>query len=406
MTVKSLYPTVLPSLNLDFANSKKLDPRVTFTRASVGTFVNENGLIATAASGAARFDHDPVTGKCLGLLVEEARTNLLTYSEQFDNAAWIKSSTTITANAATAPDGTLTADRLLETAATITFYTYLTSPALTAGTYTASVYAKGDGSGRLLNLTLNQSGTYRQAYFNLTTGVASNVDAALTASIQTLPNGWFRCSVTGTSSGNTTPFLFTAAAAGEDSVFVLRAGSASAGIYIWGAQLEAGSFPTSYIPTVASTVTRAADVASMTGTNFSSWWNSTASTFLVTGKVSSGRTQADNQGAGYLSTGQGSSRLLYVNLNEIATYDGTNKTWVYVSDQSQTHKMAVAFTTTNQYLVVDGGAAVTGAYNNLYNSASSIFIGKGVKELGGTIARIAYYPVRLPDAQLQALTAT
>jgi hypothetical protein len=269
MTIKNLYPNVRPALSLDFARTKTLDSRVAFTRASTGTYVGADGLIKTAASGAARFDHNPTTGESLGLLVEEARTNLALYSEQFDNAAWTKNSTTVTANAITAPDSTLTADRLLETATTATFYAFISNPAPTPGTYTASVYAKGDGSGRLLDLVLQQSSTYRQAYFNLTTGVVSSVDAALTASIQALPNGWFRCSVTGTSSNNTTPFLFTSVTAGENSVYVNRAGNASAGIYIWGAQLEAGSFPTSYIPTTSATVTRAAEVASVSNTSSS-----------------------------------------------------------------------------------------------------------------------------------------
>ena len=88
MTIKALYPTVRPTLNLDFAKTKVLDPRITYTRASTATFVGSNGLIQTAASGAARFDHNPTTGESLGLLVEEARTNRVTYSEQFDNAGW------------------------------------------------------------------------------------------------------------------------------------------------------------------------------------------------------------------------------------------------------------------------------------------------------------------------------
>ena len=120
MTVKALYPTVLPSLNLDFANSKKLDPRVTFTRASVGTFVNENGLVATAASGAARFDHDTVTGKCLGLLVEEARTNLIKSSNNFIFNDWHFTQCQMTPNAMAAPDGTQTAALIQQTNGTST----------------------------------------------------------------------------------------------------------------------------------------------------------------------------------------------------------------------------------------------------------------------------------------------
>ena len=108
----------VPSLDLRFADTKSLadavtgQSLVTFTRASTGTYVGSDGLIKTAAVNEARFDHNPSTGESLGLLVEEARTNLLTYSEQFDNAAWVKSNSTVTANAGAAPNGTATADLL------------------------------------------------------------------------------------------------------------------------------------------------------------------------------------------------------------------------------------------------------------------------------------------------------
>ena len=109
--VSTGYPIIRPSLTLDFANSQIFDPRITFTRASSGTRTNERGLIESLASGVPRIDFDPVTLACKGLLVEEQRTNLLTYSEQFDNAAWAKVGTcAVSANAISAPDGTVSAD--------------------------------------------------------------------------------------------------------------------------------------------------------------------------------------------------------------------------------------------------------------------------------------------------------
>ena len=403
MTIRHLYPAVEPSLNLDFANSKRLDSRITFTRGSTATYTDESGIIRTAAANEARFDHDS-DGNSLGLLVEESRTNLETYSEVFTDSSWAKTDSSVNPNAIVSPDGLSNGTKLVENTNNAVHGVYKNyGSILTSGVkYTHTVFAKA-GERSTLQLSSSQGSDY--ANFDLLNGTITYSTAGSNASIVALPNGWYKCSsqFTPSSVALVRPFIlvYNTSNPTRTSSYV---GDGTSGIYLWGAQLEAGAFPTSYIPTAGATATRAADVASMTGTNFSNWWNSSASTFLVTGKVSSGRTQADNQGAAYLSTGQGSSRLLYVNLNEIATYDGTNKTWVYVSDQSQTHKMAVAFTTTNQYLVVDGGAAVTGAYNNLYNSASSIFIGKGVKQLGGTIARLAYYPVRLPDATLQALT--
>jgi hypothetical protein len=69
MTIKNLYPSQRPSLDLNFARTKRLDPRITYSRASSGTYVDENGLIQSVATNVARFDHDPVTGESLGLLV-------------------------------------------------------------------------------------------------------------------------------------------------------------------------------------------------------------------------------------------------------------------------------------------------------------------------------------------------
>jgi hypothetical protein len=92
------YPEVRPTLDLNFARVKALDPRITFTRASGGSYVGADGLIKYAGVNEARFDHNPTTGESLGLLVEEQRTNLLLRSEEFDNASWTAEASAITAN--------------------------------------------------------------------------------------------------------------------------------------------------------------------------------------------------------------------------------------------------------------------------------------------------------------------
>ena len=100
------YPTIKPSLNLNFARSRSLDPRITFTRASVGTYVGRDGLIKTAGVDEARFDHDPDTLESLGLLIEESRTNLITYSHEINNTNfWFGSRTYISIDSTISPDG-------------------------------------------------------------------------------------------------------------------------------------------------------------------------------------------------------------------------------------------------------------------------------------------------------------
>jgi hypothetical protein len=138
MSIKRFFPEIRPTLDLNFAATKRLDPRIAFTRTSTGTFVGSNGLIQTAVSGAPRFDHNPTTGESLGLLVEEARTNHNTYSEQFDNAAWVKTRSSITSNTIVAPDGTLTGDKLVEDTTASNTHQISQSASLTAGTHTYS----------------------------------------------------------------------------------------------------------------------------------------------------------------------------------------------------------------------------------------------------------------------------
>lgn len=409
MTIKSLYPTVRPTLNLDFAKTKVLDPRITYTRASTATFVGSNGLIQSAASGAARFDHNPATGESLGFLVEEARTNLLTYSEQFDNAAWSKTGAAITPNTATAPDGTLTADSLIENSGAQS--TVIISQS--GGNIFASVFAKEiPGSAkRYLYIGLDQGsiGSNRWAYAIVDVATGSFVlnsnfiqHTVSNVSVVSFPNGWKRISGYFSSPLDAKRFvigLSNATLPGNSNSSIPYTGDGTSGIYIWGAQLEVGSFPTSYIPTTTATVTRAADVASMTGANFSSWYN-------------------DAQGTIY-----GEWRIPALNKNVIATAAGfgSNGNNGFLRDPSSTTsvpKVKQALGLTNFSLgnlanPANQISAVNGAIGGLIgNVAAGTYPGDlqigfqtgGTSYLNGTIARLAFYPVRFPEAQLQALT--
>ena len=121
MSISQNFPNTRPSLNLNFARSKTLDPRITFSRPQTGngvTYVDEDGLIKYASADEPRFDHDPETGECLGLLIEESRQNLLLRSEEFDNGYWnienaSGSASKGSANIIAAPDGTVTGDEFI-----------------------------------------------------------------------------------------------------------------------------------------------------------------------------------------------------------------------------------------------------------------------------------------------------
>ena len=419
MTIKALYPTVEPSLELDFANTKALDPRISFTRASTGTCVGADGLIKTAASGVARFDHS-TTGGSLGLLVEEARTNLLTYSEQFNDASWTKYGTSITANSITAPDGTQTADLIVESsgAANRGFYNIISVSAIP---YTYSIYVKQKERKFITLTSALGSGDFRVATFDVNAGTVTN-SIASTATITFVGNGWYRCAITYTATATGSWYvgaqMSDSGAAGYQYSYT---GDGTSGIYIWGAQLEAGSFPTSYIPTTTSTVTRAADVASMTGTNFSSWFNRNDGTFLCNAQNLNAEPNPPliltatpfYQGAGGYKLGLSGfwSSVSQLSTDAWANGVGLGGSVINVSETqaaSATIRHSFAYSPTEcracvkQTLGTVGGSQCFQAAQGLDRLLFQQYFGI----TSSRIKRLAFYPVRLPDAQLQALTAT
>ena len=276
MTFANKYPPLRPSLLLDFAGSKTVDPRITFSRASAATYFDNKGVLRTAPAGVPRIDYDPVTGECRGLLVEEQRTNLLRYSEQFDSAAWVKQGATATQNATIAPDGTLTADMCANNGET-GYHNIEQGLAGVIGTqYSISVYAKQGTHTRirLVGRASSNWAVFPSGIFDLSTGSIVSSSGDKPATIENVGNGWYRCIIYGTCALATSiGHSFSPVPTGQISNNY--DGTAYPGyIYTWGAQLEVGSFPTSYTPTSDSQVTRAADAASMTGTNFSDWANS------------------------------------------------------------------------------------------------------------------------------------
>lgn len=276
MAIKDFYPAIRPTLDLNFAGSRIVDPRIAFSRSgttNVVSYFDEKGVMKFAPPNVPRIDFDPVTGECKGLLIEEQRTNLLKYSEQFDNAAWGKTNTTITANAIVSPAGVLTADKLVETVTTGE-HTLSFSLGVTSGvSYTFSLFAKaGERSKLRILFSAAGFGTNTQDLFNLSTGTVDDNQSG-GASIISMGNGWYRVVVTKTAIATTTS-TFQIRVCNTESA-TNYTGDRTSGLYVWGAQLEVGSFPTNYIPTTTAQVTRAADSASMTGANFSSWYNTT-----------------------------------------------------------------------------------------------------------------------------------
>ena len=193
-------------------------------------------------------------GGCPSLLLEKQSTNLFTYSEQLDNAAWTKNNTTVTANATTSPDGTSNADKIADSINTSSAFYFYQSPATTSTQYTSSGYFK---KGEYNFVTLHAFGL-NGAVFNLNTGVLVSQSGG-TGTIQSVGDGWYRCTFTFTAGGSAV--FFSQSPAGNISY----TGTIGSGIYAWGLQCEASSYVTSLIQTTSASATRVADACFKTG---------------------------------------------------------------------------------------------------------------------------------------------
>lgn len=287
-------PSSDPSLVLDLqfqrdaAFVSRRGPLPTFTRASQAWYVNSSGIIVPAAINEPRIDYDPTTLACLGLLLEESRTNLCIHSENLSAANWGKSNVSVTTDSSTAPTGLLTADLLAETA--VSGFHTISIPSVTpaAGTtYSISAFfKKGPGATAPDWLILGLSNQFPASVvaFNVTTGAFGAVTgSSFTYRAIAYPNGWWRVVIVVTASGSSvTPPLTVYFSNNANTVSAPSyLGQTTSNVLVWGAQVEAGAFPTSYIPTGAAAVVRSADVCSITGTDFTSFWNQTEGTIVL-----------------------------------------------------------------------------------------------------------------------------
>ncbi len=403
------------TLNLDFLAGAPLDSRITFTRSTTATFVGSNGLIQSSAINAARFDYNPATLAPLGLLIEEQRVNLTLYSNQFDNAAWTKRSASVTANTTTSPDGTTNADRLTADGLLANHVAQQTVT-YTAAAHTLSVYAKRDTNDFVQVRFGAAASAQGFANFDLNAGTLGTIGATVSsASITPAGNGWYRCTITATTAAvgsNAGFYIVTSATSGSAEVNTL-----TTSVFLYGAQLEAGAFATSYIPTVASTVTRAADNAVMTGTNFSSWYNQSEGTVVVDCNQVVGANSTSVAYAISDNTFNNSQYGVYTGGNAFrgANYlvggvaqAGDINTFS-VANVAVPLKDAFAYAVNNFGESLNGQTTRTDSVGVVNTASNRMYIGSnwsgGGNFLNGHIRTITYYATRLSNAQLQALTS-
>ena len=412
---------VLPSMALDFTTAS-LDSRVTFTRSgNTATVTNSSGYVVGINADLPRFDFDPIALTCKGLLIEEAKTNVCLQSEDF-NTTWTKLNLTVTTNSITAPSNALTADTIVPVAGTAAHAMIQTFTVAAATTYTYSVFAKAGGSSYCQVVYDNGSGIGGFINVNLSTGAitrgpeaaggATNIAGGVTA----YPNGWYRISISAQQ----------ATIVGRVAVSILNAATSTGGIfpsptlavtdtiYLWGAQLEAGAFGTSYIPTVASQVTRTADVAEMTGTNFSNWYNASEGAFVGQGLsfVPASISQfnklifvSDNNPAltNYYDLGRSANNSrVFGSTAGVNFVSISNGTWAI----NTVGKPSIGYIVNNISAVFNAGTPVTDSNQNI-PVVNRMDIGSSLtfsNFWNGHIQKIAYYKQRLLNAELQAFS--
>jgi hypothetical protein len=254
--------------------SGALDSRYTFTRASSGSYYNSSGILTQASSNVPRFDYNPSTLAMNGLLIEGSATNMLPQSNTFANNGfpWNWQGNLITANYGVSPDGTMNASRIYSSAVgtTQSSLMYLTSVGLNGP---ASFYVKAL-TGTWVGLSTGSAGAQTTgAFFNVATGTIGTVAAGVTARMQALPNGWYRISTTIATGG----FVLLELHSADNQAPIYLNGTED--FLIYGAQGENAAFPSSYIPTTTTAVTRAADYC--INTSIGGWFNNSQGTFTA-----------------------------------------------------------------------------------------------------------------------------
>jgi hypothetical protein len=236
--------SIIPTLNLDFANSKQLDSRITFYRDSVATYYSKEGKLMYATNNEPRFDHDPVTGESKGLMIEGTVTNSIVNSNPMrwtgNNAVYVVD------NAAKAPDGTYSAVKIQDIASTNAIFhgTYQHVSVTNGVAYTISGYFKAGTEDVVGFRMYDGSSMAMRGHFNLNSGTPSLINGT-SIHMQDVGDGWYRCSIVGTATNTTTTadvYIFTT------SVYT-HTSTGDNSIYAWGIQHEANPILSSYMPT-------------------------------------------------------------------------------------------------------------------------------------------------------------
>ena len=349
---------------------------------------------------------DYLNSSCPRLLLEPQRVNKWYFSESFDNAEWLKSNVTISANSAVSPDGYTNADKMVDTTANDEHRIRATTALFVITTATTfSIFAKAAEYSRFAIANLSAS---EYVKFNLSTGAVISTGANFSnAKIENYGNGWYRLSATTSTSGTHGYGLLNDAG---DFVFT---GTGTKGVFIYGAQAEEGAYATSYIPTLGAAVTRGADAASKTG--ISSLIGQTEGTIFVEVNDAANTGTIDRVVA--IGDGTGNNRIIVLK-------NATGNIFFFVASGGSTiinqtniagtslvngnYKIAVAYKS-GEYAIYQNGASVFTSTAATVPATSNYYLAVneegGVSAFSGKFSQALLFKTRLSNADLASLTS-
>jgi len=424
MAIQNNFPAIRPTLLLDFANTGRLDPRISFTRASSATFFDQLGVLQTAASGAARFTYDPATLQPQGLLIEEQRTNSIRNNTMQGAVAgtpgtpptnWVLAATTNGIAQEIFSVGTQNGIAYVDIKISGTATATSSHTPISFDSFTQIVASSGQAwsGASYFSIVGGSTSNFTLLVFRLRQGTAAG---AFVASTDTNIANY-----SGNLNGNRQTVVLSSAAATTERIAPLvqigynNGAAIDITLRIGLPQLELGAFATSVIPTTTTALTRNADVATMTGTNFSGWYNASAGTVACDAQrsaliSSSGfanlwaiSDNSSNERFAAFNTGSGQTMDLAISDN--GSSQGTLVAGGAITANSSI-KTAFAYAV-NDFAWVRAAGTVQTDTSGTLPTVDRLYIGAnaiGGGQWTGTISRLSYYPQRLSNAQLQALT--
>ena len=411
------YPTIKPSLNLNFARSRSLDPRITFTRASTATYIGRDGLIKIAGEDEPRFDHDPDTLESLGLLLEENRTNQAYGTPSASQGAVYlgqNNSLTGTNNAILFGKNSPTSGQ--------SNLNWGVSGTVSTTSFVFSVFVKEvNTSTFFLQLVNNPPNDNLYVYYNTSTGFTSYTDFSssgnltVSPSIENYIDGWYRLIVRVQGFDNGVINGSVRLGFAEPSNLSQQYQNTTHEVLVYGPQLEDGDFVTSLIPTESATgaVTRAKDTATILGESFDSFYNTQEWTVLCDFKLASLEDKNGNSRVWDINNNTNNGRIgLLYDTGSFPSFFGFDAGAVQLSFSvpaisNLNVKTALGWSPTSAAGYYDGTLVGTDNTSTTY-APTQFQIGDWYNDdrsMNGTISKLVYYGKRLTNAQLQLLTS-